>query len=435
MASASWFPLVASAVLALIPVFVWLRIVTKEGEEKSLYVKTFLFGTFSVVPPFILILLFEQYPKLNIYSIITRDIHEVALAAFLTNIVVGIVEEIAKNVIVRIIDKRHPEYIQTIGAALKLSICAGLGFSFAENIFYFYNIWVSPEYGTADLFTTFVFRSVFTMCGHMVFSGIFGYYFGIGKFSADLTEVSRWEGEKMRFARALSRLSGKMTFEVVRELKNLKGLLIAIGMHASFNASLDLQHKLPSLLIVIFGALYVLHLLQTKSGHLLFSMAKRRGSTMAPKDEDVVIELLGMWSKEGRYREVAEICDRLLTRDPDNNVVKMFKAKAGDKQELRQFYDALKGVLGKGGGVRVEGGVSPTSSAPQPGMNIQDEKVVIEVMQKWYGEGNYNQVLDVANKLLARNPNSEGARVLLEKSMDKEKIDKVFDTLSRLFKE
>ena len=42
---------------------------------------------------------------------------------------------------------------------------------------------------------------------------------------------------------------------------------------------------------------------------------------MARRDQDVVLELLAMWTKEGRYRDVVDICQRLLMRDPDNKVV------------------------------------------------------------------------------------------------------------------
>lgn len=424
-----WLPLLVSVVLAVVPVFIWLHIIHQEGDERSLYVKTFLAGTLAVIPPFILIFLFDYFPELNIYSLINRTIVEVALAALATNVVVGIIEEIGKNVIVRVIDKRHPEYIQTLGSALKLSICAGLGFSFAENIFYFYNIWITPEFGATALFSTFVFRSIFTMLGHMVFSGIFGYYFGIGKFSADLTEFERYQGKGLYITRFFSKLTGKLPFQIYREQKNLLGLLLAMGMHASFNASLDMEHKLPSILIVLVAALYIAYLLKTKSGHLLFSVTKRRASTMMPRDQDVVMELLGMWTNEGRLDEVIQICDRLLARDPDNNVVKLFRAKASDSKELRQCYMALKGLFQKNktGQIQAQEGAKP--------MNIEDEKVVLELLDNWYKEGNYKQVLEVANRLLAKKPGSEGARVLLNKAMDKEKLQHVFESLSRLFKE
>lgn len=431
----NWFPIAASSLLALVPVVIWLTIIRRESgdEERSLYIKTFLSGTLAVVPPLILILIFSKYPQYDIYEKIKNSIQDAALVAILTNVIVGVIEEIAKNVIVRVIDKRHPEYIQTISSALRLSICAGLGFSFAENIFYFYNVWINPQFGAQDLFSTFVFRSIFTMCGHMVFSGIFGYYFGLGKFAADLTEFARWKGSGVWFARIIAKMTGRMTFQAVREMKNLQGLIMAMSIHAFFNASLDLQHKLPSILIVGISVLYVFYLLKTKSGHLMFSVTKRRASTMAARDQDVVMELLGMWSKEGRYKEVMQICDKLLERDPDNNVVKLFKAKAADNEKLRHVFESLKDVMKKSADA-----VPAGSSASVHGQNLavlsaQDEKTVLELLNLWFQEEKYNQVLEVSKRLLERNPNSQGAKVLLDKAIDKAKVQKVFDSLSMLF--
>lgn len=436
----SWFPFIASTLLAVIPVGIWIRIISRLGEEKGLLIKTFLLGTFSVIPPFILIFLFDRYPQLNVYLLISREVGAFALAALLTNLVVGIIEEIGKHLIVRVIDKRHPEYLQTISSALRLSICAGLGFSFAENIFYFYSITTNPSYGASDLFTTFIFRSIFTMCGHMIFSGIFGYFFGIGKFAPDVSEQARWEGDPLRFARFFSRITGRMVYQVVREQKILTGLFLAMVMHAAFNVSLDLGHKLPAIGIVAAGALYIFYLLRTKSGHLMFSILKRRDSSMSPKDEEVVLELLGMALKEGRLQEVIQMCDRLLLRDPDNNVVKLFKAKAADNEKLRQVYYSIKNYLSKTRAPQSlpESQLTPKSAALKStgvSMSVTNEKLVLEVMDMWYREGNYDQVLNVANRLLERNPSSEGAKLLLQKSLDKGKLENIFNSLSKLFEE
>ena len=124
-----WMPLAASTALSVIPVVIWLIFLSKEGgDRKSIYIKTFLIGTFSVVPPFILMFLFSWKPELDIYSLINKTVEQVVLNAVITNVVVAVIEELGKNMIVRFVDKRHPEFLQTIGSALKLSICAALGF-------------------------------------------------------------------------------------------------------------------------------------------------------------------------------------------------------------------------------------------------------------------------------------------------------------------
>jgi O-antigen ligase/tetratricopeptide (TPR) repeat protein len=57
--------------------------------------------------------------------------------------------------------------------------------------------------------------------------------------------------------------------------------------------------------------------------------------------KNVVIELMGMWLNEGKYKEVIEICDRLAKRDPDNNVVKLFRAKAVDMKKMDRVKKAI----------------------------------------------------------------------------------------------
>src|SRR3989338_10080814 len=123
--------------------------------------------------------------------------------------------------------------------------------------------------------------------------------------------------------------------------------------------------------------------MQTKAGHLLFSMIKRRASNMAQRDEDVVMELIGMWTKEGKFEEVIKICDRLLAHDPDNNVVKLFKAKAADNEDLKRLYTSLKEVFKKGDAEQ------KGTLELLPSIDVKNEKVVLEVMDKFYQEGNY----------------------------------------------
>ena len=68
-------------------------------------------------------------------------------------------------------------------------------------------------------------------------------------------------------------------------------------------------------------------------------------STMAQKDEEVVLELLGMWFQQKRYVDVIHICQRLLERDPSNMVVQLFKTKALDKMDSDSVYQKILGSL------------------------------------------------------------------------------------------
>jgi hypothetical protein len=66
---------------------------------------------------------------------------------------------------------------------------------------------------------------------------------------------------------------------------------------------------------------------------------------MAKSDEDVVIELLGMWFNKGKYVDVIHICERLLKRDPNNKIVNLFKAKALDSMDQGNPYKVILSKL------------------------------------------------------------------------------------------
>lgn len=329
-------------VLASAPAIIW-SIVIFRGRKTSrwpLFLAFFL-GTLTVTPIMGLNYLWLYFPQLDIYKAIEENISEVHAAALATLIVVGIVEEYVKNLVVRIVDKTKIG-IHTINDALKYSILAGLGFAFTENIFYFYYIWQSS--GIFGLLFPLIFRSVFTVCAHMIFSGIFGYYYGVAKFSRPILEQKIWLGEKATFNQYMSKLLGQDEAATYKQLTMMKGLLIAMGIHATFNFSLEFSKLLPVIVIVFLGFMYLLYLMAHKAGAIAFT-GDERGSTIHKKDEDVVLELLGMWTKEGKYQDVIDICQRLLMRDPDNKVVKLFQARAMDEAKLAGLESSFSSLF------------------------------------------------------------------------------------------
>jgi RsiW-degrading membrane proteinase PrsW (M82 family) len=342
-----------SLTLACIPVLIWSAIFFyKKDENRKLYFKIFLGGTLTVFPILGLQIGYDKLKKaweLGYIDIFDTRIDITKLIEIIPNIdfvgylkngtvnielttkvslwflivyaFVGITEEIVKFYIVRYSDKTRPELITTINRSLKFGILSALGFAFAENIFYFYRIWTSL--GFEQLLVPFIFRSTFTCCAHMMFSGIFAYYYGISKFSQDYIDLKKWRGQKV----------GLNDYTTFKNGKIALGLFLAMGLHALFNILLHAGQVLPVMLLVVGMFIFLMYLLNTKTGNLVYILADRHRSTMAKKDEEVVLELIGMWYNEGRYQEVEEICERLLKRDPDNNVVKLFKAKTQDKLE------------------------------------------------------------------------------------------------------
>lgn len=330
--------------LAALPALIWSYLIFKGRKTSRLMLLlAFFMGTLTVLPLIILYdYLWVWFPELDVYRVITENIAEAHMAALATLIVVGILEEFVKSLVVRFIGRTRVG-IQTINDSVKYSILAGLGFAFTENIFYFYQIWQNSASIDQFLFPV-IFRSIFTVCGHMVFSGIFGYFYGIAKFSRPIFEADLFMGEKNKFNYYLAKLLGTDEAEAYRQVTLLKGLFIAMGIHAAFNFALEFNQFLPVLVIVGGGFLYLMYLLAHKAGNIMFS-ATPGASTMAKRDVDVVLELLGMWTKEGRYKDVIDICQRLLLRDPDNHVVRLFQAKAMDSQKLANLEASVTSLF------------------------------------------------------------------------------------------
>lgn len=338
-----WIQLAIVCALAALPALIWSYVIFS-GRKTSRWplLLAFFLGTLTVLP---LILLYDflwvKFPQLNVYNAIESSVQDVHYAAVLTLIVVGALEELAKSGVVRIIARTRIG-IQTINDAVKYSILAGLGFAFTENIFYFRDAWLAG--GVMELLPVLIFRSVFTVCAHMVFSGIFGYYYGISKFAHPIMETRLWMGERSMGVRILAKILGANEAKAFSELMLLKGLFIAMAVHAAFNSFLEFNMFFPVLALVAVGFAYLMYLLAHKTGAIVFASTGQT-SSMAKRDVDTVLELLGMWTKEGRYKDVVDICQRLLLRDPDNKVVQLFEAKAMEKQKLDDLEKSVTSLF------------------------------------------------------------------------------------------
>ncbi len=329
--------------LATVPTLIWFAIMFR-GRKTSRWplFLAFFMGIFTVVPIMILDYFFLKNPDLDIYNAIDSTLMKAPIAAFLSLVFAAWSEELFKGWVVRIINKTRIG-IQTVNDAVRYSVLAGLGFAFTENIFYFYYIWQGGN-GLLVLIAPMIFRSIFTVCGHMVFSGIYGYYYGMAKFARPIVETKLWMGKASKNLKYLAKILGVDEAKAFAQWLMLKGLIIAALIHTAFNFMVDLNQFLIVLLIVGGGFLFLKYLLAHKAGAIAFA-GMGRASTMQKKDQDVVLELLAMWSKEGRYQDVIDICQRLLMRDPDNKVVQLFQAKAMDAAKLKKVEDSFSSLF------------------------------------------------------------------------------------------
>lgn len=337
--------------LALIPALIWMSFIFKKSSSTKFQVLVFLLGTFSVIPIALIQWLFEVHPEWNFIAVLDKQITEPSLHFLLIYSWVSITEELVKQWIVRHLDNKYM-IIQTINDSIQYSLIAALSFSFIENIFYLYQNAHSLSLG--GLMTMYLYRSTFCTCAHLVFSGFFGLYFGIAKFSISIVEQANLSGKKLYFSNFIGKLLNISKIQAYQESTILKGLLIAIAMHTFFNYNLEMNvltgqplYILVSALFTILGFLMLRRILKNRAGHLILveGINEEKSSSMANTDEEVVIELLGMWFNKGKYVDVIHICERLLRRDPDNKIVQLFKAKAVDQMSVNSPYKQILNKL------------------------------------------------------------------------------------------
>lgn len=336
-----------SILAASIPAGIWLYFLFKKAEKskKTLFLIFFL-GCFTAPALLGIQELWSIFPNFDLANFIEKSISTPKLMYVAMFILFAALEEIIKMYVVVQVDKRTL-LINKINDALKYSMASALGFSFVENIYYLYQFW--PIISTGELVGMYIFRSGFTTCAHLIFSGIFGYYYGVSKFAIDISkqkEITEKHGPGTRLIAYIFDLPMSHAFQ---QKLIFIGLTTAILIHAVYNYMLQFNVVLPAIIFIVSGFGYILFLLKRKAGHLIFStdITEKSKLRMGQRDEEVVIELLAMWSKEKRYVDVVHICERLLERDPDNNVVKLFKAKALDAMEDGNVYKKILSTVVK----------------------------------------------------------------------------------------
>ena len=338
--------LIIFTLFAAIPIVIWLVTIFKK-EENNKKVMLLVFGLGCLTAPALLgmQILWERYPQFNLVAFIEREFQTYTLITILTLLLFATLEEVIKLFMVKSVDKKTL-LIKQINDAIKYSIASALGFSFTENIYYLYSYWGSLA--TGEIIGLYIFRSIFTTAAHMIYSGIFGYYYGIGKFSIQINEQKEaLTGKKDRIGTIIAKLFNLPLSEGFRQKLVFKGFLLALLMHFSINLLLQYELTIAVIVLNVLGYLYLQYLLKRKAGHLILAtdISDKQQSRIAKKDEEVVIDLLALWSKDKRYVDVIHICERLLERDPDNEVVKIFKAKAMDAMDQKSIYKKILGAM------------------------------------------------------------------------------------------
>ncbi len=234
-----------------------------------------------------------------------------------TSVMVGFLEEYSKHLVVRFTDDQA---IYSISSAIEFSIIVALGFAFLENILYFVDkIWLAPctpqeiatnvclldqekgvyTHQVGVLLVPFVFRSLLSTLAHLVFSGIFGYYYGVAHFASyELQEAQKKKWGMLFWGRIQSILKGRTRF-LFHEVKIFQGLLFAMFFHGLFNFALDQEKTFITVPMIAVGYVFLSHLLNKTEHHkkLRLIVNERTSETKEYQGAVNTIELLEKYEK------------------------------------------------------------------------------------------------------------------------------------------
>ncbi|PKL36613.1 hypothetical protein CVV38_01785 [Candidatus Peregrinibacteria bacterium HGW-Peregrinibacteria-1] len=264
-----------SIVLATFPAFIWGYIFYMKSPERrrNIWI-TFIVGGLAVFPILIYKALWPFIPALNINNAVSSYTNDfigigsvalIPLSIIIVYMFVGVIEEVMKLVAVRSVDGGRN--ILDIDDAIEFFIVAALGFSFVENILYFYSIWIT--HGAGELMLPFFFRSSFSTLAHIIFSGILGYYYGTAYFAHDILKNEICD-KRSKITKCLHKLITPKKARVFARERMQEGLLIAIGLHALFNIFLEMGWSILIIPFLFTGYTTLSYLLAKKENHIKY---------------------------------------------------------------------------------------------------------------------------------------------------------------------
>ncbi|MDP4008790.1 MAG: PrsW family glutamic-type intramembrane protease [Candidatus Peregrinibacteria bacterium] len=261
-----------SFLLACFPAYIWGYIYyTKQPEPRRLVALTFSAGIVSVIPILLYKFSWNFFPSLEIFLATDKLSHitisllslvTIPLSVIMAFLFVGLIEEYMKHLAVKFIDN---DKFMTIDDAIEYSIIASLGFSFVENVMYFYFIWVGQ--GAEPFFMAFIFRSIFSTFAHILFSGMYGYFYGVAHFSSPIFQ-EEIRSKRMWFTRLLHKLTGVRSEKLFHREKVIEGLVVAIALHAVFDVFLEVGWTYVILPYLVIGYLVLDYLFERKQDHI-----------------------------------------------------------------------------------------------------------------------------------------------------------------------
>lgn len=190
-----------------------------------------------------------------------------------TTFILAILEEYSKHLFVRLFDDHK---IKNVASAIELSIVVALSFAFLENIIYF------TTTAPGSLRSVIIGRSIISMFGHIIFSAVFGYYYGISKFAKSVMHVESVETHAPAFPQWIYKIFKFKTQNTYKAQKIFEGLVFATLIHTVFNIFLEYNFLVGIVPILIGGGYLVYRMLNSDIAQREFSLV---GSKEMPEED------------------------------------------------------------------------------------------------------------------------------------------------------
>ena len=210
--------------LALAPALVWLFLFWKKSPERRLVAALVFFGGMVSVLP----LLIFKYELLRTETWLQLSVGGGIAAIIVGALWVGLYEEWIKHVVA----KKARSAFTCIDDAIEYAIIAALGFSFAENVWYFHNL---AQSGNLSAFVV-IYRSVASMFLHVFASGIFGYYAGLAFFAKEELQMENAAGRQHTIINKIHSLLHAPSSSIFASAKLFEGVVLASVLHGAFNS-------------------------------------------------------------------------------------------------------------------------------------------------------------------------------------------------------
>lgn len=270
---------IVTFLIAIIPALIWAALfLRKHTENKWLVFFTFLGGIFAAQ----LILLYKGYWDTTINLIfakvtlvdfrsnISSMFVSTILAAFVTFLGIGAMEEFFKFGVMKLISKN---FFRSIDDVISLAIISALGFSFYENMIYFNGQWGTMS--TSAFLMLAISRVTIVTMVHMLCSGVLGYYFGLAYFASPILRLEHAEKKRHPILVFFKNLLHMRKSHLYYNEMITIGLVAAMLLHAVYDFVLSSTINLSPILIsgtillYFFGGYYFLsYLMKRKESKL-----------------------------------------------------------------------------------------------------------------------------------------------------------------------